>query len=221
MQQCNPYGERCNIIEITEEDDFTSEAGYQKVATALKQPNVVIFSSLPCTGGSPWQIPNSRHPACRRLLKKHHRIFNQLFESLMRLYREFADYGPIPILFEWPRYCRYWRKPKVARFIKRYGLRLAKFDGCAYGLRSCLKNEEHKFLMKPWMIATNVPEIFETLDGNMCPGTSINHQHSTTCGKNAKHSQFYTHELATAIHHAIHKHHLGHGCFWRGQQLHL
>ena len=49
MKQCNPYGNRCNIVEITELDDFTSEAGYQKVVSALKQPNVVIFASLPCT----------------------------------------------------------------------------------------------------------------------------------------------------------------------------
>ena len=132
MVKHNPFGERCKIVEITEHDDFTSEGGYQKVVDALRSPNVVIFSSLPCTGGSLWQIPNKKHPACRRLIAKHHKLFNALFEKLLRLYREVDRRGGIPILFEWPRTCRYWRKPKVARFIKRQKLTLAKFDGCAY-----------------------------------------------------------------------------------------
>ena len=108
-------------------------------------------------------------------------------------------------MFEWPRVCRYWRKPKVAKFIKRQNLTLAKFDGCAYGLRSCLKGEEDKFLKKPWMIATNIPEVAATLDNNLCPGVGPGHEHSVTCGKNAKHSQQYTIELAEEIHRAIAK----------------
>ena len=112
--------------------------------------------------------------------------------------------------------CRYWRKPKVASFLKRYKLQLAKFDGCAYGLRSCIKGEEDKFLKKPWMIATNIPEIMTTLDGHYCPGTGPGHEHSITRGKNAKHSQHYTVKLAKDIHKAIADFHVhGKGC-WTG-----
>ena len=219
MVKHNPFGDRCKIVEITALDDFTSEGGYNKVVKALQSPNVVIFASLPCTGGSPWQIPNSKHPACRRLINKHHKLFNRLFNQLVRLYGEFSCSGTIPILFEWPRVCRYWRKPKVANFIKRHRLQLAKFDGCAYGLRSCIKGEEDKYLKKPWMIATSIPEIMTTLDGNYCPGTGPGHEHSITRGKNAKHSQQYTNKLATAIHKAIADFHVrGIGC-WSGSGL--
>ena len=107
MVRHNPFGDQCKIVEITEHDDFTSETGYQKVVDALRGPNVVIFASLPCTGGSPWQIPNKKHPACRRLIAKHHKLFNKLFEQLLRLYRDHNCYGKIPILFEWPRVCKY------------------------------------------------------------------------------------------------------------------
>ena len=92
---------------------------------------------------------------------------------------------------------------KIARFLKQHQLQLVKFDGCAYGLRSCIKGEEEKYLKKPWMIATNIPEVVSTLDGNYCPGIGPGHTHSVTCGKNAKHSQQYTAKLAEDIHRAI------------------
>jgi hypothetical protein len=208
MKRCNPDPARCKIIEITEEDDFRLHVGegYDTVVEALQQKNCMIFSSLPCTGGSPWQIVNSKHPACRRLLAKHHRLFGQLFEALLKLFKEFKSRGPIPIVFEWPRCCQYWRFPKVKAFLKRNNLSLARFDGCAFGLRSCIEREKEKFLKKPWMIATNVPEVFKALDGRLCPGVSLEHQHSVTCGKNALHSQYYTRELAETIHAAIASH---------------
>ena len=94
----------------------------------------------------------------------------------------------------------------MARFIKDQKLTLAKFDGCAYGLRSCMKGEEEKFLKKPWMIATNLPEVMAALDGRLCPGVGPSHEHGVTCNKNAKHSQHYTIQLAVEIHDAIAKH---------------
>jgi hypothetical protein len=217
MRQCNPYGSRCKIVEITEEDDFRIHAGtgYSKVLEALKQPNCVVFASLPCTGGSPWQVVNKNHPACRRILKKHHRLFNQLFDSLISLMREVSDRGPLPILFEWPRHCRYWKMPKVERFLRKWGLASATFDGCAFGLRSCIEREKEKFLKKPWLVATNINTVFNALNGRTCPGTSTDHVHSTTCGRNAKHSQYYTKELALVIHEAIARHHEEGHSWWR------
>jgi hypothetical protein len=220
MCQTNPFGSRCRIIEVTEQDDFRKDegTGYNKVVEALQQPNCVVFASLPCTGGSPWQIVNKRHPACRRLLKKHHKLFNELFDSLLSLYAQFATRGQIPIIFEWPRCCRYWKKPKVAGFLRKYKLMSAKFDGCAFGLRSCIARESEKFLRKPWLVATNIPAVHAALDGKLCPGTSTGHQHSTTCGRNAKHSQYYTRHLALVLHEAIAKHHTDGGSWWKGSQ---
>ena len=102
----------------------------------------------------------------------------------------------------------------VARFLRKYGLRLAKFDGCAFGLRSCITNETEKFLKKPWMVATNLPEVHRALDGKVCPGVSDEHVHGVTCGQNAKHSQYYTRELANVIHQAIADHHIVGAPFW-------
>ena len=184
----------------------------------MQHPNCVVFASLPCTGGSPWQIVNKRHPACRRLLKKHHKLFNELFNSLVSLFRQFANHGPIPILFEWPRCCRYWKKPKVAQFLKKWDLASARFDGCAFGLRSCIEREKEKFLKKPWLVATNIPSVFEALNDRLCPGTSEGHVHGTTCGRNAKHSQYYTKQLALVLHDAIARHHEGGKSWWRGSK---
>jgi len=36
MQQCNPFPKNCTVVDITKEDDFTSESGYQKVVSLLR-----------------------------------------------------------------------------------------------------------------------------------------------------------------------------------------
>jgi hypothetical protein len=218
MRQYNPHEDQCKIVEITEEDDFRMHTGdgYEKVADALRSENCVIFASLPCTGGSPWQYLNQRKPACRRLLRKHLKLFGQLFDSLLHLFQEFRQVGTIPILFEWPRCCQYWKLPKVKKFVTMNRLSLAKFDGCAFGLRSCIQRESEKFLRKPWLVATNIPEVHRVLDGKLCPGVSLEHQHSTTCGKNSKHSQYYTVELAKSLHGALAEFHLSGNSWWKG-----
>jgi hypothetical protein len=55
------------------------------------------------------------------------------------------------------------------------------------------------------------------LDGRLCPGTSLDHVHGVTCGRNAKHSQYYTAELALVLHNAIAQHHQEGHSWWKGQ----
>ena len=214
MHRHNPFPGECKIVEITKEDDFTSESGYNKVVEALRGPNVVLFASLPCTGGCPWQLVNRKHPGCRRLLEKHHRLFDMLFGNLLRLTREFAPRGTIPIIFEWPRPCRYWKLPKVEQFIEDNDLVKSRFDGCVFGLRSILRGEEHKYLRKPWCIATNIPEVYSALDGVLCPGVDESHQHGTSGGKNTRHTQGYTEALVITIHQAVARSLKNFGRFW-------
>ena len=192
MATGNPFPRSCQVIEITKDDDFTSEAGAQKVKLALRCPNVVVFAFLPCTGGSPWQTVNRRHPACRRLLRKHRLLFDRLFGRLVEIADDTVVNGGLPIIFEWPRHCTYWKLPEVERFCAENGLQKAHFDGCRFGLRSCIAGSESKYLMKPWTFATNLPEVFEVFNGMFCPGVSSEHVHDSTCGRNAKHSQGYT-----------------------------
>ena len=44
MKTYNPFQKNCDIIEITEEDDFTSGFGYEKVLNAIKTLSLIHIS---------------------------------------------------------------------------------------------------------------------------------------------------------------------------------
>ena len=118
------------------------------------------------------------------------------------------------VCLEWPKPCRYWKDPHVEKFLKDNKMYKANFDGCYFGLRSCVKGSEHLYLRKPWCLATNLPEVLEGFTGLYCPGTGPDHIHDTTCGKNAKHSQGYTVEMVLKLHWCIKRHFEGPNCWW-------
>jgi hypothetical protein len=214
MVRENPFPRNCQLIEVTKEDDFTSESGADKVKMALRSNNTVVLASLPCTGGSPWQTANRRHPACRRLIRKHKLLFSRLFSRLVEIADDCAFEGGLPLVFEWPRHCTYWKLPEVVKFVNDNDLKFAEFDGCRFGLRSCNAGAEHMFLMKPWRFATNIPEVYSGFHGLFCQGCSPSHQHDVTRGQNARHSQGYSRELVTKLHHCVKEHFTGPNHWW-------
>ncbi|MFM7982089.1 MAG: hypothetical protein ACKPKO_22500, partial [Candidatus Fonsibacter sp.] len=38
------------------------------------------------------------------------------------------------VLLEWPRYCAYWKEPRVSSFLRGMKFGYADLDGCMYGL---------------------------------------------------------------------------------------
>ena len=151
-------------------------------------------------------------------LRRHKLLFNRLFERLVELTEDAQEDGGAPIIFEWPRHCTYWKLPEVEKFLWENSLAKAYFDGCHFGLRSCVKGSESLFLRKPWCIATNLPEVHERFDGRMCPGTGPDHVHGVTCGKDAKHSQGYTRQMVVELHECIRDHFLGSNRWWTGAE---
>ena len=53
MQVINPYPDNCECIDITIDDDFTSNEGFLKVAKICRdrRGKVAIMAAFPCTGG--------------------------------------------------------------------------------------------------------------------------------------------------------------------------
>ena len=211
----NPFPKSTRIIEITKEDDFTSESGSQKLRLALRNPKTIVMVSLPCTGGSPWQTANRRHPACRRMIRKHKLLFLRLFSRLQEVAEDAMYEGGLPMVFEWPRHCTYWKLPEVEKFLRDNDLRRASFDGCHFGLRSIVKGSEDLFLNKPWSFATNITEVFDGFDGKLCPGKGPKHRHDTTCGINARHSQGYTNEMVDLLYRCL-RDHVVNSSWWTG-----
>ena len=141
-------------------------------------------------------------------------LFSRLFSRLVEIADDHVLCGGIPLIFEWPRHCTYWKLPEVLKFVYDNDLQFADFDGCRFGLRSCNAGEEHKFLMKPWRFATNILEVIDGFSQCFCPGVSLDHVHDVTRGKNAKHSQGYNKEIVVKLHHCIKNHVTGPNHWW-------
>ena len=80
MKTTNPWPDNCTVVDITKEDDFTSELGYNKVFELCQaSKRVAMLVSFPCTGGCLWNVGiNSKNPKCRARLKAHLRLFHRL-----------------------------------------------------------------------------------------------------------------------------------------------
>ena len=127
----------------------------------------------------------------------HWDLFDALVDRLVQLR---AEVGWFPTILEWPRQCEYWRSKKVKSFLNSMKMTAADFDGCRFGLKSIKRGESSKFLLKPWRLSTNLPDVRELFEERKCHGQGDDHVHARTNGKNAIHSQGYTPLMTMAIH---------------------
>ena len=127
---------RSNHVRLTEREDMTSAAGieFAKAAANSAPPDIliVIWTALPCTGGSPWQNINRRLPGCMERLRKQWQLFVKLWNRL----QDFTSWlnsirRRWRIVIEWPRNCAYWRRLAVLKFCRLWGLEDVCIDGCS------------------------------------------------------------------------------------------
>ena len=60
--------EGCTVLRLTEREDMTSESGMRYALRSMKRfrpARVMVWSSIPCTGGSAWQRVNEALYRCR------------------------------------------------------------------------------------------------------------------------------------------------------------
>ena len=184
----------CEVIRITEEDDFTTDKGRAKALTAVRKYGVdtLVWISIPCTGGSPWQNLNKKRKSGLVRLRQHHKLFKQLWLSAVEVAHEVRNVGG-RVAIEWPRNCAYWRWNCVRKLAKEMGFRFAKFDGCAFGL----KDPEGVPMRKPWMLATDDDHLHAALADKTCPGHAV---HRKVEGELTKATENYTEELVNTVH---------------------
>ena len=84
----------CHCIRVTEELDATRPRTIKHVVDQItlaardeggvSKPNVLIFASLPCTGGCTWQRINSKTAEGGGRVESHKQLFRKLFRSLRK-----------------------------------------------------------------------------------------------------------------------------------------
>ena len=194
----------CRVVKITLELDGCSRKAMElmRLVCSQDQARVVLWSSLPCTGGCTWNYINGRTPEGRAKIEAHVKIMVSLLVNFICAAKLIIRNGGI-VCFEWPRYCMYWKRKDIIDMIKTLGLTQTTFCGCAVGLHSFTPGNEHMFLKKPWCIYSNSGHIHQIFSKFVCPGVDKNHIHDQCRGVNAKGSERYTDTFAAQAHRAF------------------
>ena len=123
---CQPreQAKGCYTVRITAEDDLTSATGRPKVLDVIskyRDTPILVWVSIPCTGGSTWQRVNrEKSQKVEMSIKQHSRMFTLLFDSPLLIA---SHCGPsVCFAVEWPRYCDYWKHSVYIGFAQRYQL---------------------------------------------------------------------------------------------------
>jgi hypothetical protein len=104
---------------------MTSKSGMAKAMAALRSAgsSVMLWGSLPCTGGCPWQRLNaSRGPETEAKIRAHWALFELLWVSFEELATACLAQGGC-VSLEWPSMCKYWKRPRVVQFLDANGFR--------------------------------------------------------------------------------------------------
>ncbi len=72
----------CKVVRITEKIDARSKLAMQIMCDTIDSTpghELLLFSAMPCTGGSPWQYLNTKKPGVAAKVRKHWKLFRGLW----------------------------------------------------------------------------------------------------------------------------------------------
>ena len=211
---CSPRNHNqpgCLCIRVTLEEDFSLESIVNAIKNVIiiYRHKVLLWFSIPCTGGCRYAAINaSKSNEAKLRLERHWRVFDELWinaECVM----DFAELHGSRVAIEWPDSCKYWSENKVTSLLYRLKLRQIMFHGCMFGLTSIKQKTYGRPIVKPWRVATNCMELIQRLK-RRCPGNRITdvcangYTHVRCSGKDTKYSEGYTDELACTVLDAFH-----------------
>ena len=193
----------CEVLQFTRDNDLNKPANRRKMAREIKSflrthpvSAVLIWASLPCTGGTPWSFVNLKNPVARRKVLAHIKEFDKLWKSFVE-FLEMID-PDIPLAIEWPRGCIYWRLRKVIKVIEERNLTMYNFDGCAFGIVSL----DGAPIKKPWTVATGNAILGNALAAHCC---ACSVEHAQGRGESLKRTESYSFKMTDLIHRSFAK----------------
>ena len=186
------------VIRCTEEDDVVKATTLAQLQAAVQCSQqlgvpVVLWGSIPCTGGSQWQVVNRARFGVTAKLQRHWAQFRKHWTAFRTIAATVLQGGGL-VANEWPLRCAYWHDRKVGRFIAHF--HKAVIHGCMHGMRPVGPHAEDQFIGKAWRVDSSDEEFSKFLDLR-CDGQ---HRHITVAGSETTPSGFYPHGMAQAIH---------------------
>ena len=118
----------CHVIRITQDDDILSHATRKRVVDEVKRIRsignkgsipVLLWASIPCTGGTAWSHISMNRDTANEKVKRHRSIYKRIWSAFVGLVNSMEL-----IAIEWPRSCTYWNEKAVDKFIVRNNMSL-------------------------------------------------------------------------------------------------
>ena len=164
------------VLPVSLEVDGTSHETVDQLMSAMDVARswgmkVVLWSSTPCTGGSPWQ---RRHDSSENPHYHHH--LQALFTVHRKLWRSWLKMNTHPQVsvwvIEWPQRCSYWGWHSTKSFLKARDHHVGLVHGCAAGL----VGKDGLLVKKIWKLVSNDSHFIRTMaESFACSG---DHEHS-------------------------------------------
>ena len=185
---------------MTEKDDATKQSTIKRLCEdlrpilcdeggyAARSRPLLIWASLPCTGGCSWQHINIL--TNREKVEDHHKLFLKLLKSLKSFMRIMKPFNP-ELAMELQKTCDYWKWTVLQAFIKKHCLQSCLCVGCMLGI----VDDDGRPLRKSWQIMSTLP--LPGLNGRTCNGT---HEHGQSRGHSLKDAESYSYHMTDAIH---------------------
>ena len=188
----------CRVIQFTEKHSLLDEEYQSYVASIVNDfpvsKDVFLWLSLPCTGGTSWSHVNLKIPSAAKKVMKHVKTMKRLWKAFERFIQLLTRNFEVAI--ERPQNCRYWRFPRILKFINEFSLKRYDFHGCMLGT----KDHEGIPIKKPWTVATTVDEIGLEFSQYQCDES---HDHVQGRGKPLKETESYSYLFTDSVHKAF------------------
>ena len=187
------------VLRITESHDARlAETTRYAIEEMRKYRDILLWGSIPCTGGSPWQHLNKRKPGGMKRWRAHRQQWRKIWDQFEDAARACHRLGG-HVVIEWPSLCDYWREARVQRLVSDLGLEQVKIDGCAVGLKSV----DNIPIRKPWTLKTAHEGILKSFAKRRCPGKEKHPSHQSCEGKHTRPTEEYTDYFARLVHGAF------------------
>jgi len=129
------------------------------------EPGIDLWASVPCSPWSTWQAMcvHLYGESYREKLRKMRLQSRHIIRNFIKLAETVMESGG-RIAYEWPRGASGWALPEITQFIKKWGLFVVDFDGCAFGATDPSGNP----ILKRWRVMTSCPRLANTFVHQRC-----------------------------------------------------
>ena len=165
------------VLPVTLEVDGTSPETVERLISAMDVARswgmkVVLWSSTPCTGGSPWQRKHLHHnPQHQEHLQALFTVHRKLWKSWLKL----NAHPQVSVwVMEWPQRCSYWGWQSTKSFLRSR----SHHEGLVHGCMAGMVGQDNLLVKKTWKLVSNNADFIQIMSRTFaCDGS---HDHSQT-----------------------------------------